>query len=58
MPGGAVRIDEGAAGIGIRASVAMPNDVEHEFRIVLQLDAEPVPAHLIALKLARSELII
>src|SRR5215469_3148049 len=54
----ALRVYVGSGGIGVERTVFAPKLIKHEFRIVFELDAHPVPADLRASQLVRKEFMI
>src|SRR5918992_3579336 len=58
MFGRAIAIDERAAGIWIDRSVFVPNQIEHEFGVIIEVDAEPIPPDLVFAQLIAAELVV
>src|SRR6266436_284104 len=58
MCGVAMRIHERSRRIGIDRTVFAANVEQHQFAVVLELDAHPVPSHLIGLELVREKFMV
>src|SRR5258708_40235400 len=58
MCGVAMRIHERARRIGIDRTVFAANVEQHQFAVVLELDAHPVPSHLIGLEVVREKFMV
>src|SRR5260370_25121404 len=58
MRGVPTRIHERSRGIRIDRPVLAANVEQHQFAVVLELDAHPVPSHLIGLELVREKFMV
>src|SRR4029077_17179719 len=58
MRGIASRINERSRRIGIDRTVLATNVEQHQFVVVLELDAYPVPTHLVGLELVREKFMV
>ena len=58
VPGMPFAVDIGACGMGIDTAVFFTQLKQHQFCLIVQLDAEPVPADLIIAKLMRKPFVI
>jgi len=54
----AVRMEKGSAGEPVRLAVYKAYTVKHEIRSIVQLNAEPIPPHLIRSQLIAAELMV
>src|SRR5574341_1405634 len=53
-----VRVDQGAAGVRVDRAVAVAQQVEHQLRLIVELEAEPIPPDLVVAKLGGAKLVI
>src|SRR3990170_5849406 len=51
-------MDQRAARTGVDGAVLAPDEIEHQLDIVIELDAEPIPADLIFRQLVAAEFMI
>src|SRR6266567_326809 len=54
----ALRVHVSPAGVGINGTVCTANVKEHELGVIGELEAQPIPARLIGLKLVSKELVV